>query len=127
MGLALRRTAIPAGGDGKRSIARLCGKRLQALLPLRLEPLERHGQLALDPKEKEKMFSISYSTIDLLLAHERTSRPRMCWTRLKRARSKVQRRKPVCTFDGWSEVKEGMLGLLSLIATLPGTELNRTL
>jgi len=95
--------------DGKRSIIRLCGKRLQALLPLRLESLEHHGLQALDSEVKERTLSINCSTIDRMLASERSSRPRMCWTRLKRARNEVQRRKPVCTFDGCSEVKEGML------------------
>jgi hypothetical protein len=94
-----------------RSIDRICGKSLQALLPLWLESLERHGHLALDPEARERMLSIRSATIDQLLAPVRTSRPRMCWTRLKRARSEVSRRKPVCTFDGWSEVKEGMLCL----------------
>jgi hypothetical protein len=62
-------------GDGKRSIVRLCGKRLQALLPLRLESLERHGHQALNPEVREKLLSISCSTIDQLTpTRERSAR-----------------------------------------------------
>ena len=32
-----------------------------------------------------------------------------------------------CTFNGWSELKEELLCLLSLITTMPGTKLNLTL
>ena len=54
---------------------RLCGKRLQALLPLLLESLERHGHLALDPEVREKLLTISSATIDRLLAPVRKTSP----------------------------------------------------
>jgi hypothetical protein len=47
---------------------RLCGNRLQALLPLLLESLERHGHLALESSVRQKLLTISSATIDRLLA-----------------------------------------------------------
>ena len=46
---------------------RLCGKRLQALLPLLLESLGRHGHLALASSVREKLLTISNATIERLL------------------------------------------------------------
>jgi hypothetical protein len=54
---------------------RLCGKRLQALLPLLLESLERHGHLALDPEVREKLLTISSATIDRLLGSRAKDEP----------------------------------------------------
>jgi hypothetical protein len=71
---------------------RLFGKPLQALLPLLLETLERHGHLALDLEMKEKLLTISSATIDRLLVPVRKI-------------SALQRRTPV-QFNGWGEVKE---------------------
>ena len=71
---------------------RLCGKRLQALLPLLVESLERHGHLSLDPEVREKLLRISSATIDRLLAPARKSSPRNGWRRPPRARSAVARR-----------------------------------
>ena len=47
---------------------RLFGKRLQALLPLLLETLERHGHLALDLEVREKLLTISSAMTDRLLS-----------------------------------------------------------
>jgi hypothetical protein len=110
---ALNRTPIPADGDGDsgephrhhrcrygpevmealvplwEASDRLCGKRLQALLPLLLESLERHGHLALDPEVREKLLMISSATIDRLLAPVRKTSPGNGWaptTRVSYAR-----------------------------------------
>jgi hypothetical protein len=64
---------------------RLCGKPLQALLPL-LETLERHGHLALDPVVREKLLRIS-ATIDRLLAPVRKTSPGDGWRRPLRTSS----------------------------------------
>ncbi len=85
---------------------RLCGKRLQALLPLLLESLERHGHLVLDLEVREKLLTISSATIDRLLAPVRKTSPGNGWRRPPRARSAVQRRRPAHKFNGWGEVKE---------------------
>ena len=95
---------------------RLCGKRLQALLPLLLESLERHGHLALDPEVREKLLTISSATIDRLLAPVRKMSPGNGWRRPPRARSAVQRRTPVRTFIGWGEVKEAGWLEIDLVA-----------
>jgi hypothetical protein len=71
---------------------RLCGKRLQALLPLLLETLERHGHLALDLEVREKLLTISSASTDWLLSPVRKT-------------SAMQRRMPM-QFNGWGEVKE---------------------
>lgn len=100
---ALNRTTIPADGDGvsgephrhhrcrygpevREALVplwdandRLCGKRLQALLPLLLESLEHHGHLALDPEVREKLLTFSSATIDRLLAPVRKTSPGNEW------------------------------------------------
>jgi hypothetical protein len=95
---------------------RLCGKRLQALLPLLLESLERHGHLVLDLEMREKLLTISSATIDRLLAPVRKTSPGNGWRRPPRARSAVQRRTPVRTFNGWGEVKEAGWLEIDLVA-----------
>jgi hypothetical protein len=95
---------------------RLCGKRLQALLPLLLESLERHGHLVLDLEVREKLLTISSATIDRLLAPVRKTSPGNGWRRPPRARSAVQRRTPVRTFNGWGEVKEAGWLEIDLVA-----------
>ena len=95
---------------------RLCGKRLQALLPLLLESLERHGHLVLDLEVREKLLTISSATIDRLLAPVRKTSPGNGWRRPPRARSAVQRRTPVRTFNGWGEVKEAGWMEIDLVA-----------
>jgi hypothetical protein len=95
---------------------RLCGKRLKALLPLLLESLERHGHLVLDLEVREKLLTISSATIDRLLAPVRKTSPGNGWRRPPRARSAVQRRTPVRTFNGWGEVKEAGWLEIDLVA-----------
>ncbi|MFM7240243.1 MAG: transposase family protein [Cyanobium sp.] len=95
---------------------RLCGKRLQALLPLLLESLECHGHLALDLEVREKLLTISSATIDRLLAPVRETSPGNGWRRPPRARSAVQRRTQVRTFNGWGEVKEAGWLEIDLVA-----------
>ena len=95
---------------------RLCGKRLEALLPLLLESLERHGHLVLDLEVREKLLTISSATIDRLLAPVRKTSPGNGWRRPPRAPSAVQRRMPVRTFNGWGEVKEAGWLEIDLVA-----------
>ena len=64
---------------------RLCGKRLQALLPLLLESLERHGHLSLDPEVREKLITISSATIDRMLAPVRKNSPGNGWGEVSEA------------------------------------------
>ena len=80
---------------------RLCGKRLQALLPLLVASLERHGHMNLEPDMREKVLSMSSATIDRLLSPIRKASGGNGWRRPPRAYSAVRRRVPVRTFKGW--------------------------
>jgi hypothetical protein len=82
---------------------RLCGKRLQALLPLLVASLERHGHLSLEPDMREKVLAMSSATIDRLLAPVRKATGGNGWRRPPRAYSAVRRRAPVRTFKGWED------------------------
>jgi hypothetical protein len=82
---------------------RLCGKRLQALLPLLVESLESHGHLSLEPSVREPLLAMSSATIDRLLAPIRKARGGNGWRRPPRAYSAVRRRVPVRTFKGWED------------------------
>jgi len=82
---------------------RLCGKRLQALLPLLVESLESHGHLSLEPEVRELLLAMSSATIDRLLAPIRKASGGNGWRRPPRAYSAVRRRVPVRTFKGWDD------------------------
>jgi len=82
---------------------RLCGKRLQALLPLLVESLESHGHLSLEPEVRKLLLAMSSATIDRLLAPIRKARGGNGWRRPPRAYSAVRRRVPVRTFKGWED------------------------
>lgn len=82
---------------------RLCGKRLQALLPLLVESLESHGHLSLEPAVRESLLAMSSATIDRLLAPIRKQSGGNGWRRPPRAYSAVRRRVPVRTFKGWDD------------------------
>jgi len=82
---------------------RLCGKRLQALLPLLVESLESHGHLSLEPAVRESLLAMSSATIDRLLAPIRKQSGSNGWRRPPRAYSAVRRRVPVRTFKGWDD------------------------
>ena len=53
---------------------RLCGKHLQALVPLLVASLESHGHLSLEPQVRESLLAMSSATIDRLLAPIRSGR-----------------------------------------------------
>jgi hypothetical protein len=82
---------------------RLCGKRLQALLPLLVESIESHGHLSLEPEVRELLLAMSSATIDRLLAPIRKESGGNSWRRPPRAYSAVRRRVPVRTFKGWDD------------------------
>jgi hypothetical protein len=85
---------------------RLCGKRLQALLPLLVESLERHGHLLLDPEVREKLLRISSATIDRLLAPARKSSPRNGWRRQPRGPAARWHGAPPAPSNCWRECEE---------------------
>ena len=93
---------------------RLCGKRLQALLPLLVESLESHGHLSLEPAVREALLAKSSATIDRMLAPIRKQSGGNGWRRPPRAYSAVRRRVPVRTYGlrptgvykGWDDHSE---------------------
>lgn len=85
---------------------RVCGKRLRALLPILLPALERNGHLHLHEPMRQKILTMSASTIDRLLRVPRDA------TRLKKARRAMpaaRRRVPVRTFADWNEPPPGSM------------------
>lgn len=82
---------------------RLCGKRLQALLPLLVESLESHGHLRLEGTVRDQLLAMSSATIDRLLSPIRKASAGNGWRRPPRAYSAVRRRVPVRTFKGWED------------------------
>jgi hypothetical protein len=85
---------------------RICRKRLKAALPSLIEAMEHHGHLALDPRVRERVLSVSAATIDRLLAPVRETAGR----RRKRKRRKTMSKQiAVCTFADWTEPLPGYL------------------
>ena len=85
---------------------RLCGKRLNVVLPDLLKSLEGHGHLKLDPTVKSLVLSVSAATIDRLLRPFREHATGRKWTRPNRkTRAKVN----VKTFTEWEDVAPGSL------------------
>jgi integrase-like protein len=83
---------------------RVCGKRLKALLPTLLQALERHGHMAVDPKVKAALLTLSAATMDRLLAPTRAV---ACSRRKPRAQSRPKRKMPLRTFADWGEARIG--------------------
>ena len=85
---------------------RICGKRLQAVMPDFVDSLQRHGHLSLDPELERKLLTISAASIDRLLSPVRQK---------ARGRSKYRRNHkpyvkdgiPVRTFSDWKEPTPG--------------------
>ena len=98
----------------------LCGKRLQALLPLLVESLESHGHLSLEPAVRESLLAMSSATIDRLLAPIRKKSGGNGWRRPPRAYSAVRRRVPVRTFKGWDDHSDPGWLVIDLVAHCGG-------
>ena len=86
---------------------RVCGKRLNALPPILVPALERHGHLCLDLQVCEQLMGVSAATIDPRLAEARsvTASQRRCRASRTRLRSSVQ----VCTFNDWQAPEPGFV------------------
>jgi hypothetical protein len=85
---------------------RICGKRLQAVLPGLVEALERHGHLALDPTVREQLVAVSAATIDRLLGPTRGHTPRR---KRRKASPQAQKQIPIRTFADWGDALPGSL------------------
>lgn len=96
---------------------RICGKRLQAVLPGLVEALERHGHLALDPAVREQLLAASAATIDRLLGPTRGHTPRR---KRRKAAPQAQKQIPVRTFADWGDALPGSLEM-DLVAHCGGS------
>ena len=85
---------------------RVCGKRLQALLPSLVPALERHGHLVLDSSARTKMLGVSAATIDRLLAEARGACDRR---RVRRAPTALRRSVPIRTYADWKSPEPGFM------------------
>ena len=86
---------------------RLCGKRLQPLLPVLVEAMEQHGHLQLDPVVREQILTVSAATIDRLLCPVRECTQ---GTQQRRGVATALRKSiPVRTFADWNDPAPGYL------------------
>lgn len=86
---------------------RICGKPLKALVPVLLPALERHRHLQLDASVREKVMTVSASTIDRMLAMAR-GRVEGARTRVS-AKPAIRRAVPVRTFGDWNDPLPGFM------------------
>ena len=87
---------------------RICGKRLQPLMPILVEPKERHGHVQLESEVRTRLLTMSAATIDRALRDIR--RQAGTATRRRSAPSAAIRRSvPVRTFDGWDDPPPGFV------------------
>ena len=86
---------------------RICGKRLQAILPSLIESLEGHGHIQLDLELRSKLLAISPASIDRMLKPVRkTAGSRR---RHHRRRNRHHKMVPIRTFADWHGPKPGYL------------------
>jgi len=86
----------------------ICGKRLAAILPEVIPVLEKHREIVLDAITREKLLSISASSIDRLLVAERRK-----WMLRGRSGTKpgtlLKHQIPIRTFADWNEKQAGFV------------------
>ena len=85
----------------------ICSKRLVPFLPELIDALERHGHLSLPKAVRERLFSISHSSVDRLLQSER-QRIRTSVT-TTRPGSLFKHRIQIRTFADWDNVIPGFV------------------
>ncbi|MGH7078449.1 MAG: integrase catalytic domain-containing protein [Acetobacteraceae bacterium] len=85
---------------------RICGKRLQPLLPVLVEATERHGHLQFAPKVRSDLLAMSAATMDRAL---REVRGRAAGRARRRAApsAAIRRSVPVRTFSDWQDPPPG--------------------
>jgi hypothetical protein len=83
---------------------RVCGKRLQALVPILVEAMERHGHLQLAPEVRGGLQTMSAATIDRALREVRGAGSKR---RHAPPSAGIRRSVPVRTFDGWNDPPPG--------------------
>lgn len=85
---------------------RICGQRLQAILPSLLTALEQPGHVHLDPAVRQRLLAASPATLDRLLASVRGS---ASGRQKRRTKTKPSQQVPSRTFAAWKEPLPGYL------------------
>jgi hypothetical protein len=80
---------------------RVCGKRLQPLLPMLLGAMERHGHVQLDAEVRRQLLSMSAATLDRALRAVKTAGRRN--RRHTVAATALRRSVPIRTFGDWGD------------------------
>jgi len=85
---------------------RICGKRLEVMIPTLLPALERHGRLKLGKTDLALLVSISAATIDRLLIDTKVA---ASGGRRRRVGfySAIRREVPIRTFNDWNDPAPG--------------------
>src|SRR5271168_5358813 len=86
---------------------RVCGKRLQPLVPILIEAMERHGHLRLTPEVRAGLLAMSAATIDRALREVREPGGRK--RRHAPPSAAIRRSVAVRTFDGWENPLPGFV------------------
>ena len=84
----------------------ICSKRLAPFLGEFIPVLEKHGEIRLDPKVKEKLRTISAATIDRLLAPVR-KRHQIKGRSATRPGSLLKKNIPIRTYSEWDDRRPG--------------------
>jgi hypothetical protein len=87
---------------------RICGKRLQPLVPILVEAMERHGHLQLAAEVRAGLLAMSAATIDRAL-HEVREPGGGRKRRHAPPSAAIRRSVPVRTFDGWDNPAPGFV------------------
>ncbi|MBI0538223.1 transposase [Roseomonas sp. KE2513] len=85
---------------------RVCGKRLQPLVPVLVEAMERHGHLQLAPEVRGSLLAMSAATMDRALRQARDGAAGRRRRRMAPSAA-VRRSVPVRTFSDWDDPAPG--------------------
>jgi len=85
---------------------RVCGKRLEALMPVLIEAMERHGHLELSGEIRTKLLVMSAATIDRALARVREGLGRL---RRRPAAHALRSSIPIRTSADWGDPAPGFI------------------
>lgn len=86
----------------------LCGKRLAAVMQETVAVMERHGELMISAEVREKLLSVSASTIDRMLAPDR-ARLSLKGRVGTKPGTLLKHQIQIKTFDDWDETRPGFL------------------
>jgi hypothetical protein len=85
---------------------RVCGKRLEVMIPTLLSALERHGRLQLAELDRDRVLGVSAATIDRMLGDVKVA---ASGGKRRRAgfHSAIRRAVPIRTFNDWNDPPPG--------------------